>query len=298
MRVRYPAFFCGAVALFAGACGDTKSGGAADGNAGASGSAASGGDRGSGGASSGGASAAGGEAASGNGGNGNGGNAAGGTGSGSGGATGGASNGGSASSGANQGGNAGEQTNSGGAGGVSRGGASGASGAAGANTAGAAGASSSACPSVTPSIGDACPKDGLDCAWGDSPFPECRTHLVCSQSKWAKGFSVAECKQTPASVCPSAAPERSSACTTGDVGARCSYDDGSLCTCESQSCGGTGCTPLPMPTWFCYRAASNCPLSAPNAGAPCSGNMTCNYEYCGLTAACRNGQWTWVFGCA
>lgn len=50
MRVRYPELFCVAVALFAGACGDTKSGGAADGNAGASGSTASGGDRASGGA--------------------------------------------------------------------------------------------------------------------------------------------------------------------------------------------------------------------------------------------------------
>jgi hypothetical protein len=37
---------------------------------------------------------------------------------------------------------------------------------------------------------------------------------------------------------------------------------------------------------------------APNAGAACDGNRTCMYEYCGLTAMCRDGKWLWQFGCA
>ena len=285
------AFSCAALVLLVSACGSANGGGPADGNAGASGNAASGGDRGSGGTSAGGVSAKGGEI-----GNQGGNRASGGMGGGNaGGASGGEAKGGSAHGGANPGGSAGERATSGGVGGANRGGAGGSSGAAGSNTGGAAG---SACPSAAPSVGEACAANGLDCAWGDSPFPECRTHLVCSLGKWANGFSGSECKPTAADMCPPVEPNRSGACTADDVGARCSYDGGSLCTCESQACGGTGCTPLTMPTWFCYRPPSNCPLAAPNVGTECSGNMTCNYEYCGLTASCRNGRWTWLFGCA
>lgn len=279
-----------ALVLLMSACGSGIGGGPADGNAGASGNAPSGGDRGSGGTSGGGVSAKGGEL-----GNQGGNRANGGTGGNN---AGGDANGGSAHGGANPGGSAGERTTSGGVGGANRGGAGGSSGAAGSNTGGAGGAAGSACPSAAPSVGEACAADGLDCAWGDSPFPECRTHLVCSLGKWAKGFSGSECTPTAADVCPPVEPNRSGVCTTDDVGARCSYDGGSLCTCESQACGGTGCTPLAMPTWFCYRPPSNCPFAAPNAGTECNGSMTCNYEYCGLTASCRNGRWTWLFGCA
>lgn len=208
---------------------------------------------------------------------------------------GGATSGGFSTGGQHLEGGTGNRAGAGGVGGTGHGGSSGA---AGKNDGGTGGVARSACPNSAPSIADSCAAEGLDCSWGESAFPECRTHLVCAQGKWGKGLTLGACRSTSAGVCPVDAAEKGSGCPAGNVGAGCSYASGSLCTCQSQVCGGTGCTPLSSPTWICSQPPTGCPTLAPNAGAACDGNRTCMYEYCGLTAMCRDGKWLWQFGCA
>jgi hypothetical protein len=178
-------------------------------------------------------------------------------------------------------------------------GAAGEAGTAGGGASGGTGGGASQCPGAAPSLGAPCGSSALECSFGDSPFPECRVHVVCSQGKWAKGFSTSQCSNTPASSCPATAPASRMACDAQSAGARCAYDSGALCTCEVEACGGTGCTPLPNPQWSCGQAPPTCPKLAPNAGTACTGApASCEYEYCGLTAACQDGVWRWMFGCA
>ena len=167
-----------------------------------------------------------------------------------------------------------------------------------AGSSGAAGGGSM-CPASEPSVNSACARDGLDCSYGGSPFPECRNLLVCFAGKWAKGVNPGPCTNTPASICPAVIPSTTSACNKGDLGTRCAYDPGTLCSCVAQFCGGTGCTPLPSPQWTCGTVTTGCPAQAPNSGSACEiQHQRCQYEYCGLTTTCESGVWTWLFGCA
>jgi hypothetical protein len=182
--------------------------------------------------------------------------------------------------------------------GSASGGAGGAAGEGGASSGGSAGASTASnCPSTAPEIGSTCGVAGLDCSFGNSPFPECREHVICSQDKWAQGFSAGSCEEAAPGVCPASVPNAQSECASADLGARCAFDDGALCTCVGELCGGAGCTELPYPQWYCSGAAPGCPSIAPNAGAACDSPATCQYEYCGLTARCVDGTWRWLFGC-
>jgi hypothetical protein len=214
-------------------------------------------------------------------------------------ATGGAQSGGGGEAGSTETENSAGATGGGGDGSSASGGLGGTSGGGGAGAGGSAGAGvASDCPSTAPEIGSACGVQGLDCSFGDSPFPECRDHVVCSQEKWGRGAGSGACEEAPPGVCPDSVPPAQSECSSTDLGARCAFDDGSLCTCVRQLCGGAGCTDLPYPQWNCSHAAPGCPLVAPNAGTSCAAPATCEYEYCGLLARCVDGTWHWLFGCA
>jgi len=196
-------------------------------------------------------------------------------------------------------GNSGASAGSGGTAGATAG-SGGTSGTAGSSAGnGASGGGGSVCPSTAPTVGSSCSPNGRDCSFGTSAFPECRTRLTCSGGKWAIGINPGTCVNTAPSVCPASTPPASTACNAGDVGARCAYDPGTLCSCVNEVCGGTGCTTLPSPQWVCGKVTTGCPAQAPNSGSACDGSHPrCQYEYCGLTATCQSGFWTWMFGCA
>ena len=148
------------------------------------------------------------------------------------------------------------------------------------------------CPAAPPIVGSACGPRGAECSFGDSPLPECRQQFSCVRGQWTKGVSYGTCKQ-PAS-CPSAQPAHASAGTSREAGNRCAYPSGALCKCVTELCGGSGCTPLPAPQWFCTQVAAGCPRKVPNVGTACGTSaQTCEYEYCGVTAICRDGVWGW-----
>ncbi len=196
------------------------------------------------------------------------------------------------------GGSGGGSAGHGGVGGTT-GGAGATGGTAGGGSGGSSGSNTGACPSTAPAVGAACDPQALVCTFGASPFPECRDQRVCFAGKWSDGVAPGTCRETPVSVCPPSVPSGNPACESEELGARCAYDPGTLCTCVSELCGGTGCTQLPSPQWYCQSVSAGCPPLAPNAGTVCDGtHPTCEYEYCGLTARCVDGAWIWLFGCA
>jgi hypothetical protein len=151
------------------------------------------------------------------------------------------------------------------------------------------------CPESPPSLGSRCATIGAHCSYGDAPLPECREHFVCTAGSWTTSSRYSVCSAPSPEDCP--AMPNTDPCTPGT---RCAYDPGILCTCATQSCGGTGCIDLPQPTFLCNSAGpASCPERIPNAGTVCSGNPNfCSYEGCGLAATCSNGSWTWgLAGC-
>ena len=152
------------------------------------------------------------------------------------------------------------------------------------------------CPAAPPAIGSGCGARALDCSFGDSPLPECRRQFSCVRGQWTNGPRYGTCRQSAA--CPQAQPAQTSACAGRDAGNRCAFPSGALCTCTAEVCGGSGCTHLPAPQWFCTQVAAGCPRKVPNAGAVCdAGPQNCEYEYCGVTATCRDGIWVWSRSC-
>lgn len=96
---------------------------------------------------------------------------------------------------------------------------------------------------------------------------------------------------------PCAAPESCPSTSPAD-GAAC---EGAIRHC---SFGRTHCLCGMSHQWICQTIEEECPVSAPNAGTPCTGSLSCSYGVwdrcgdCGLyvfDAVCRDGVWDYVW---
>ena len=151
------------------------------------------------------------------------------------------------------------------------------------------------CPATVPASGAACPAKGLDCEYGESLIPSCRTHAICEgNGKWS--VAAVKCQSTsPAGQngCPSDVSASGSMCDPKLEGKVC--DMGGSATCLCSSCLGGPC--MQLPRWGCASApALPCPALAPNQGQPCpSEGAICNYGViCSSTGArklCKGGVW-------
>lgn len=143
------------------------------------------------------------------------------------------------------------------------------------------------CPASSPTDGAACPKEGMQCDYGDNP--RCLGHASCTNGKW----SVAQVKCAPPDPSCPATREMAAgqACSTKD--AYCNYA-GLTCTC-------TNCTKYPVVQcmgpllWQCDapNTTPNCPAARPNIGQGCSNDgLFCDYGCEPNTSRkCSGGAW-------
>lgn len=136
----------------------------------------------------------------------------------------------------------------------------------------------------------------LDCSYGDSPEPECRTWLTCVSipdapfPQWRRRSTPCTRGTTP---CPTTQPEPDSACARD--GPSCVYPDGTLCWCLVRGV---------EEQWSCVVPEPTCPTLVPNDGTRCSSPMECLYgerRGCispGVSATCSDGHWTWMGACS
>ncbi|MBK8170654.1 MAG: tail fiber domain-containing protein [Sandaracinaceae bacterium] len=154
-------------------------------------------------------------------------------------------------------------------------------------------ASTSACPAAAPAAGSACTRDGLVCAFGDDPRPQCRRHFACSGGAWTAQTPATDCDPLPPVTCP-ASREAAQGTACSPEGAYCSYD-GLACACTTCPRPYPLCMPLDAPVWECAapNADPACPSAIPNAGAACSvPAQHCSYGCeADLDRDCTGGVW-------
>lgn len=147
-----------------------------------------------------------------------------------------------------------------------------------------------ACPPTAPQ-GGPCPKEGLQCEYGEHLAPGCRTHVTCTGGSWVGAATGCPPPVTPGhDGCP-ASPTSGIGCN--NEGTVCALGGGASCVCTS--CAGGPCSS--KPTWACAKGGvSPCPPVAPNLGQPCAtAGQKCSYgAACTSTATtrtCTEGVW-------
>ncbi len=212
------------------------------------------------------------------------------------------SGGGASSNGGSNSGAGGASAGAAGSGGSSAGSGGSVGGSAGSGGTSSGGASAY-CPTSPPAQGSACmvpATAGGDfvqahCSWGDDPRPECRTLARCSQATWEVTAPDATiCSEPPLpSACPSTPASAGTTCD--DEALRCIYDDGTSCWCSACSGGSEYpiCQPIDPPEWACSEPLDGCPITPPQAGAPCSvEGQNCGTS-CERPIRCVEGAWVY-----
>jgi hypothetical protein len=150
------------------------------------------------------------------------------------------------------------------------------------------------CPATLPSGSCAGVTDGLECSYGDSVRPECRTTVSCDKGGWSTVDPTGPCSPPP-SDCPATQPQNQvDLCTTmGDV---CTYAD-TICVCDACALGPCMVPPV---RWQCANVSGPpaCPSVIPNAGTACgTDGLSCTYGLLcagsGRSVKCTGGAWQW-----
>jgi hypothetical protein len=149
------------------------------------------------------------------------------------------------------------------------------------------GSSVAACPVSYPNAGDACPKEGRKCQYGDNP--KCLGIAECMNGKWS--VAIPRCAP-PDATCP-ATREIAAGQACGKLDAYCNYA-GLTCSC-------TNCTNGPVQnctgptTWHCDapNTTQGCPAARPNLGTACVKEaLFCNYGCeANESRQCTGGAW-------
>lgn len=147
------------------------------------------------------------------------------------------------------------------------------------------------CPALLPTANTACPRVGLECAYGDDPRPQCRQHATCSGTGWQLPIGV--CPPMPTTTCPATAADAANKSCSAE-GAYCSYPSGAICGCGG--CLGGPCST--NKTWHCDAPPANaaCPRALPNLGTACTTpSLDCMYGSCSAgniaDRKCEGGVW-------
>jgi hypothetical protein len=146
------------------------------------------------------------------------------------------------------------------------------------------------CPAALPVAGGACSREGLVCAYGDDPRPECRTTASCRSAAWQ--LAASGCAPLPPATCP---PSRAAA-----DGQPCAVQD-AWCGYDGLGCHCTNCTEYPVvtcggqATWKCAAPNADpvCPPAIPNLGGGCAPEgKVCTYG-CepNMARRCVGGVW-------
>ena len=208
-------------------------------------------------------------------------------------------------------GSAGSSGGSAGSGGAA--GLAGSAGRGGSSGVGGAGGVTGSCPASPPKGGADCPVavSSTGCSYGDSVLPECREEWQCQcvsahpgvQCSWVPGNVFVACSKSDAAACPPSAPVPAAdgglpACGEAINGARCGYQDGTICHCTACLQVGGPCQPVSPPRWSCAPPPqnANCPRMIPNTGRACTqAGLECIYDSgCGIKATCDNQKWSWA----
>ena len=174
-------------------------------------------------------------------------------------------------------------------GGASSGGGSG-GGSSGSSSGGGSGGGSGGqvlCPPQPPAGGGACPRQGLQCEYGDDPQPQCNDVESCTSKGWSGPHPGPVC---PAGTCPATYPGGSStlACAP-QQSIDCSYAEGQ-CNCFRDITQD----PSAPPQWHCFVPAAGCPLPRAPLGSSCAQEgLECDYGACenGIAEQCTGGVW-------
>jgi hypothetical protein len=148
----------------------------------------------------------------------------------------------------------------------------------------------SPCPAAPPAAAGACSREGLVCAYGVDPRPQCRPTATCRGAAWE--LADPGCPLPPPAACPETrAAAADQPCPTQD--ARCSYD-GLACHCTScveypvVHCGGEA-------AWRCDAPNPDpaCPAALPNLGTGCAPESKMCVYGCepNLARRCVGGVW-------
>ena len=133
------------------------------------------------------------------------------------------------------------------------------------------------CPSVAPSQGGSCTKEGLACEYGTSHLRICNTIAKCTSGSWGVTAPQDACANEldAGGVCPAALAdiEAGSPCPT--FRQICEYPQGAC------GCGFVGHI---SDQWVCDTASgAGCPAPRPKLGSTCSPTgLTCDYGSCSI----------------
>lgn len=161
-----------------------------------------------------------------------------------------------------------------------------------ADSGGKDGGISPACPSAAPDANATCPREELQCEYGDDPRHQCHTIATCRQGKWE--VTSPKCAQIPPTKCPATrADAQGKDCSPEN--ALCVYEDGLTCSCTTCPNPYPLCQELKTPVWACQapNADAECPAARPNLGAACAKEQKkCSYG-CEQenNLVCSSGAW-------
>jgi len=149
------------------------------------------------------------------------------------------------------------------------------------------------CPAAEPTAGATCTREGLVCAYGDDPRPQCRPRVTCTTGRWERATPVPGCDPLPPATCP-ATREAAQGNPCTPEGAMCSYD-GLACACTRCPNPYPLCMDLPAPIWACDapNPDSECPAAIPNLGAACAPEgKFCSYDCeANMARECMGAVW-------
>jgi hypothetical protein len=160
------------------------------------------------------------------------------------------------------------------------------------------GSGSKVCPASAPSEGTSCPRNGLECEYGDNTNYLCNTVAVCNGSSWTyykNDPTFCSTGLQPGCAASSSQVPQGSSCAP--QGTRCNYPD-VVCECaypagpvQIDDAGNT------VASWVCEQPVQGCPIPRPKLGSACTApeSLQCDYGSCSLAGGalltCQGGAW-------
>lgn len=160
------------------------------------------------------------------------------------------------------------------------------------------------CPASAPNAGDSCTKSDVQCEYGGDPRWTCNALATCSKGAWVYAFGGDPSCPTPPTnpqACPATFEQAQNAGFCKETGTACDYATSTAT--RFCSCAWFGGPPSPdggtSSTWTCSLGTSTgCPAVRPHVGSPCTSDLFCSYDVCGipsgLSVQCDTETGTWV----